>query len=107
MALWIVEANRGPYHLSSQKIWYLHLAKNISIALHLSRDCLDMDIGLTCPEESGAELEDLEELGVPEAGGDFPVLGQTAAGVRLGYLVHLTDQLGQELDPHHAVLGRT
>ena len=66
-----------------------------------------MDIGLTCPEESRTELEDLEELGVPEAGGDLPVLGQTAAGVRLGDLVHLTHQLGEELNPHHAVLSRT
>ena len=63
--------------------------------------------GLTCPEKSGTELEDLEELCVPEAGGNLPVLGQTAAGVRLGDLVHLADQLGQELNPHHAVFSRT
>ena len=71
-----------------------------------SNTCLDLQMSrLTCPEESGAELEYLEELGVPEAGGNLPVLGQTAAGVRLGDLVHLADQLGQELDPHHAVFS--
>ena len=32
---------------------------------------------------------------------------QASAGVSLRYLVHLTDQLREELDPHHAVLGTT
>ena len=59
----------------------------------------------TCSEQRGAELEYLEELRVPEAGGDLPVLGEAPAGVCLGDLVHLADQLGQQLDSHHAVLG--
>ena len=32
---------------------------------------------------------------------------QASAGVSLRNLVHLTDKLREELDPHHAVLGTT
>ena len=49
------------------------------------------------PEQGGRQLEDLKELGVPEAGGDLAVLGQAPAGVRLADLVHLAGQLGEEL----------
>ncbi len=34
------------------------------------------------------------------------MLGQTAIGVGLAQLVHLAGQLGQQLDPDHAVFGR-
>ena len=53
---------------------------------------VEVEVGLVVqrrPQQGRAQLEDLEELRVSEAGGYFPVLGQAAAGISLRYLIHL------------------
>ena len=73
--------------------------------LALVREVEALPVVVGRAEKGAGELEDLEELGVPEGGGDLAVLGQRSVRVGLGDLVHLAGQLTQQLNPNHAVVG--
>ena len=81
----------------TQFLWYLRLVAKVEA----------FPIVIRRSEERRRQLENLEELGVAERGGDLPVLRQAPVGVGLADLVHLARQLTQKLDTDHAVISRT